>query len=214
VSLGFLARPAALAQNIVGFGLGGALLATVFLVGWRLGWFRVVGVLPPEQVPALLAASLVILLPAAAAEEIALRGYVLQALASRYGSRWALALSSGIFALFHGLNPNAGWPAIAGITVAGVYLGAAYLLTRRLWIPIAAHTAWNFFEGPVFGFPVSGIPMPSSILTTETHGPELWTGGIFGPEAGLLLALAILVHLALLLWAAGPFRVASKEHDI
>jgi membrane protease YdiL (CAAX protease family) len=211
VSLGFEPRPAALAQCLVGFALGGALLATVFGVGWLLGWYRVAGMLPAGRAPLLIVVSLVILLPLAAAEEIALRGYVLQALERRYSWRWGLGISAVIFALCHGANPNAGWPAYLGITVAGLYLGAAYLWTRRLWLPIAAHTAWNFFEGPVFGFPVSGIRIPVTLLHTEESGPRLWTGGAFGPEAGLLLALAILAHLALLAWATRRFRRPATD---
>jgi CAAX protease family protein len=206
VSLGFQQRPAAPAQCMVGFALGGALLATVFGVGRLLGWYRVAAVLPPDRALVLVAAALVILLPMAAAEEIALRGYVLQALEARYGPRWALGISAVIFALCHAGNPNAGWPAYLGITVAGLYLGAAYLWTGRLWLPIAAHTAWNLCEGPVFGLPLSGIYIPDTVLQTEASGPPLWTGGAFGPEAGLLLTGVILAHLALLAWATRSFR--------
>jgi membrane protease YdiL (CAAX protease family) len=210
-SLGFAPRPAVSAQVAAGFGLGAALLATVFGVGWLLGWYDVTHVTSPVRAMGILAVALAILLPQSAGEEIVMRGYVFQALEARYGWRWALAVSAALFSLLHGLNPNVDWPALVGITVAGVYLGAAYLWTRRLWLPIAVHTAWNLFEGPVFGFPVSGIRMPASILHTETHGPELWTGGAFGPEAGLLLALALAAHLALLAWTTRPFHPESLK---
>lgn len=210
-SLGFQTRPAVTAQGLIGFALGAALFATVFGVGALLGWYRVTGVLPAGRALVLIVAAVLILLPMAAAEEIALRGYVLQALAQRYGSRWALGISAVVFALCHGANPNAGWPAYLGITVAGLYLGAAYLGTARLWLPIALHTAWNVCEGPVFGLPVSGINIPQTVLRTEATGPPLWTGGAFGPEAGLLLTVVTLAHLALLAVVTRPFRGTSAD---
>ena len=53
-------------------------------------------------------------------------------------------------------------------------------------IPIGFHIAWNLFEGLVFGFPVSGVDMGTSLIALQVKGPELWTGGPFGPETGLL----------------------------
>ena len=65
----------------------------------------------------------------------------------------------------------AGAPApLLGLLVAGVYLGAAYLLTWRLYFPIALHTAWNLFEGPVFGFHVSGISTPIAGRDGRAYG--------------------------------------------
>ena len=55
-----------------------------------------------------------------------------------------------------------------------------------LWLPIGIHIGWNFFEGVVFGFPVSGLEI-SHIMHNTMHGPEIITGGKFGPEAGLIL---------------------------
>ena len=67
-----------------------------------------------------------------------------------------------------------------------------YLRTRQLWLPIGIHIGWNFFEGVVFGFPVSGMGNYRLLRITVT-GPELWTGGAFGPEAGLVLIPALLL---------------------
>ena len=98
---------------------------------------------------------------------------------------WAVVLSSVVFGLAHIFNPNAGWISTLGIIAAGFFLAFGYLRTRQLWLPIGLHIGWNFFLGPVFGFPVSGLE-PFHLLGLNVSGPDLITGGAFGPEAGLV----------------------------
>jgi uncharacterized protein len=110
-----------------------------------------------------------------------------------------VVISSIVFALLHLANPNPSFMAVVGLTAAGLFFAYSYLVTRQLWLPIGLHIGWNFFEGPVFGFPVSGLAQFFSLLNTSRHGPELITGGAFGPEAGLIqypvLLLAVwLIH--------------------
>ena len=63
--------------------------------------------------------------------------------------------------------------------------GLGYVLTGELAIPIGLHIAWNFLLGSMFGLPVSGIPAPALFLVVQ-RGPDMWTGGAYGPEGGLL----------------------------
>jgi membrane protease YdiL (CAAX protease family) len=84
-----------------------------------------------------------------------------------------------------------------GLVAAGLFLAYAYVITRQLWLPIGLHIGWNFFEGNVFGFPVSGLET-FKLITLRVHGPELWTGGAFGPEAGLIVFPALLLGLGLM----------------
>jgi membrane protease YdiL (CAAX protease family) len=140
----------------------------------------------------------------AAWEEVLLRGYSFQALMEQWGQVAAVVITSLLFGFFHVANPGSGWPAIWGITAAGLLFGVAVVVTGRLWLPIGLHASWNLFEGPVFGFPVSGMELPGAITTTVT-GPELWTGGSFGPEAGLISLLASLLGIAILLAARRRF---------
>jgi hypothetical protein len=120
------------------------------------------------------------------------RGYHLQTLASGLNTGWGWILSSLAFGMLHLGNPNASWMAAAGIFLAGVFLGYAYIRSGQLWLPIGLHIGWNFFEGVVFGFPVSGLPF-YQLPHTLVSGPDLWTGGAFGPEAGLLLIPALAI---------------------
>ena len=126
-------------------------------------------------------------------EEILSRGYHLQTLASGLNLFWAVVISSAVFGLLHLANPNATWVSAAGIFFAGVFLAYGYIRTKQLWLPIGLHIGWNFFEGVGFGFPVSGLADIYKILRIQVHGPEIWTGGAFGPEAGLIVLPALLL---------------------
>ena len=132
-------------------------------------------------------------------EELLSRGYHLQTIASGTNLTWGVLLSSSVFGLLHLGNPGATWASVAGIFFAGIFLALGYLRSGQLWISIGLHIGWNFFEGVVFGFPVSGIDVyPLTRITV--HGPELWTGGAFGPEAGLIVLPALVLGAALVMF--------------
>jgi membrane protease YdiL (CAAX protease family) len=119
-------------------------------------------------------------------EEVFFRGIMFRLLEQWLGTWLALGLTSLQFGFAHFHNPGATWASTVGITLeAGVLLAAAFVVTRNLWAPIGLHWAWNLFEGPVFGTPVSGMDLPH-LLHPVLSGPALWTGGAFGPEAGLI----------------------------
>ena len=148
-------------------------------------------------------------------EEILFRGIVLRQLEAWLGSWIALALSSALFGGLHIMNPGATWFSSVAIAVeAGILLGAAYLLTRRLWLAIGIHAAWNFTQGWVFSVPVSGGEAPLGLLITRRLGPDLLTGGDFGLEASVVaMVVATLAGVILLLLAiqrgelvAAPWR--------
>jgi hypothetical protein len=131
-------------------------------------------------------------------EELLSRGYHLQTLASGLNLFWAVILSSAVFGLLHLANPNATWVSAAGIFFAGVFLAYGYIRTKQLWLPIGLHIGWNFFEGVGFGFPVSGLDDIYKLLRIQVQGPEIWTGGAFGPEAGLIVLPALLLGALLI----------------
>lgn len=132
------------------------------------------------------------------AEEANARGYVLQNLAEGIGIVPAIAVSSIYFALLHILNPGGGLLSTVGIFFAGVLLAMGYYLTRRLWFSIGMHAAWNFAEGPIFGFPVSGLDM-SALFQLRVTGPDWLMGGPFGPEAGVLAIIAEMMMIGVLI---------------
>lgn len=142
-------------------------------------------------------------------EELWTRGYQLKVLAEalHFGpvsKLMAISLSmiitSLVFGLLHIANPGATLISSINISLAGVMLSLPYVLTGRLWLSIGIHFGWNFAQGGLFGFPVSGVIHQHSIVNTSMTGPEWFTGGGFGPEAGavcLLLLLLMSIYILL-----------------
>lgn len=130
-----------------------------------------------------------IALGAAFFEEIFFRGILFRIAEESLGSWLAIALSAAVFGLVHGLNPAASAISILAIGLeSGVLLAAAYMYSRRLWLPIGLHFAWNFTESGVFGASTSGAEA-QGLLVSRLSGPELLTGGAFGPEASIAAVL-------------------------
>lgn len=189
-----------------GLGLGALLMGLIFLVGWLTGSFRVTGYFVVSSsnggfVLALIQA-LVFFVFVGIYEELLSRGYHLVNLAEGFnskliGERWALLfaflVSSVVFGALHLGNPNATWISAVNITLAGLFLGLGMVLTGSLAIPIGLHITWNFFQGNVFGFAVSGMNIGATIIATETVGNTWLVGGAFGPESGLLSLVAMLI---------------------
>jgi membrane protease YdiL (CAAX protease family) len=200
---------------LFGLVLGAILMTGVFLIETTLGWVTVTdsfrSSMPGVPFAFTVALPLGAFLLVGVYEELLSRGYQLRNLAEGLNYPWlgpkravlaAWGISSALFGVLHALNPNASLVSIANITLAGLMLGTAYVLTGELAVPIGLHIAWNFFQGSVFGFPVSGLgPIGASFLSTEQAGPEIWTGGVFGPEGGLLVTFATLTGIVLtVLW--------------
>ncbi|MBC7226498.1 MAG: NUDIX domain-containing protein [Thermoflexales bacterium] len=141
----------------------------------------------------------VALFPAAAAEEVAFRGYLQRALTTWRGSVVGVLVPSVLFALFHALNPNVSLLALVNIALAGAVFAVAAERTGTLWLPIAYHYAWNLTQGPLLGLPVSGMAW-NGLLALPVGGPSWLTGGAFGPEGGLISTIMLLLSL-LPLWA-------------
>jgi uncharacterized protein len=98
----------------------------------------------------------------------------------------------------HIFNPNSTLVSTFNLFLAGLLLGFGYILTRQLALPIGLHITWNFFQGNVFGFPVSGQMAGPTFIAIEQGGPDLMTGGAFGPEAGLLGILVMVLGIILI----------------
>lgn len=140
---------------------------------------------------------------AAATEEVMFRGVLFRLVEERTGTWIALSLSGLVFGLVHLLNPHADlWGAVAIAIEAGGMLGAAYIATRSLWLPIGLHFGWNFAAAGIFSTEVSGNDTPQGLLDTTTSGPKLISGGAFGPEGSLYSVLFGVLMTIGFMWLA------------
>lgn len=144
-------------------------------------------------------------------EEALLRGYLYTTLAYSLRPWLAAVLSALVFAGLHVSNPGFGALAFGGLTLIGLF----FVALRRpapwgLALPIGVHWGWNFFEGVVFGFPVSGLPVPT-LAQVDLTGPAWWTGGAFGPEAGGVILVALAIGGLLLRPRLAPPLTSSRE---
>jgi membrane protease YdiL (CAAX protease family) len=201
-SLGLHLDHRLLPDLLAGIAITFVMMGSIYLAMHLLGWIQFTGFAwqfdPPPVVLGQTLLFLLIFIIVGWSEELLSRGYHLQTLASGINLFWGILISSAVFGALHLTNPHASWIAALGILFAGLFLALGYLRTGQLWLSIGLHIGWNFFEGVVFGFPVSGTasyPLP----LIHVSGPPLWTGGAFGPEAGLIVLPAILLGALLIM---------------
>ncbi|HLY72355.1 MAG TPA: CPBP family intramembrane glutamic endopeptidase, partial [Puia sp.] len=130
-------------------------------------------------------------------EEIVFRGYILNNLMQSFNKWIALLISASLFALAHSLNPGSNLLSVGGLFLAGILLGINYIYTKNLWFAIFFHLGWNFLQGPVLGYKVSGINLPA-LLEQEIKGDPSITGGDFGFEASMINILLLLIAISVL----------------
>lgn len=143
---------------------------------------------------------LLVFLTVAVGEEMIFRGIIFRQIDERWNTRTALIVSALLFGFIHLPNNGATWWSSLAIAIeAGLMLGAAYKWSGSLWLPIGIHWAWNFTQGNVFGASVSGNVAGGSLLEMQVNGPDIITGGDFGPEASIVaVTLGIIYTLVFL----------------
>lgn len=136
-------------------------------------------------------------------EELIFRGVLFRSVEAMLGSWAGILVSSIAFGIVHLMNPGTTMGGAIYIGVeAGLLLSAAYLVTRRLWICMGFHMAWNYFQSAVFSGVVSGAVSDPGLLRATIEGPELLTGGSFGMEHSVIaLVLCTTAGVILLLTA-------------
>jgi uncharacterized protein len=184
---------------LLGFAIGFASLVVAVAIASRglsfsfndKGWSYLI--------PSMLGSAL-LLFAAALAEEAMFRGYGLQTLTRAKLAWLGVLLTSVPFALVHLTNPNV----VPGVTfantaLAGIWLAAAYLRTRSLWLALGVHWSWNWALGWFFGLPISGIHLVSNpLLEVQDSGPKWLTGGSYGIEGGVACTIALILFTAFL----------------
>ena len=130
-------------------------------------------------------------------EEIAIRGYILYNLSRSFNKYIALIISSLVFMMMHLGNPNIGVLPLVNLFIAGIFLGIYRIHKNNLWFPIGAHITWNYLQGPIFGFEVSGNKI-NSLFEQKLNGHEVLTGGNFGYEGSIILTFSLVVSIFLM----------------
>jgi membrane protease YdiL (CAAX protease family) len=182
-----------------GFAIGAVAIAAPILLLIAIGWL--------DRVPATtldwgypIIRMTVLLLPAAFAEELITRGYVLTALREALGWPWAVAITSVGFGLLHLQNAGSDARSVTLVALAGVFLAMVRIATGSLYAAWMAHFAWNWVMAAVFHAPVSGFAFDAPLYRYVDSGPDWATGGAWGPEGGVPAGLAMITGTGLLLW--------------
>lgn len=202
-----------LKKYLLGFFIGLVMMSIIVLILLSFGYITIEkNPIQPVGVSAI-SSVLVILfgwIIQGATEEIVTRGWLLNVLSNKYNIGVGLLISSTLFGLMHLSNPNVNYIAVINIILVGLFYGFYVIKTNDLWAVCGMHTAWNFAQGNLFGFEVSGIDVSvGSLIDLNLVGSDFITGGIFGPEAGIVATFILLVSIGILLFIdkKGYFQV-------
>lgn len=194
-----LSLPGAGREFALGGLIGAGLYTACAVILMVLGIYQVEGLNPLSfLIPALAMA-----VKSAFFEELVFRGVLMQSVEKMAGTWAGLIVSSAAFGFIHLMNPDATIGGAAYITIeAGLLLGAAYLLTRRLWICIGIHMLWNYVQSAIFSGIVSGAVDEPGLIQDNLVGPDLLTGGSFGMERSVIALILCTSAGAILLMVA------------
>lgn len=169
------------------------LLVSVILVAFVYGALMITGCLKitGSNPPSYMLVPFLGALRAGVMEELLIRGVLYRIIEEKLGTIISLIFTSILFGALHLVNPHATLMGAVSITLtAGLILGLAFTYTGKLWMSIALHFGWNFLTGGVFGTAVSGNEKMPSLFNCTLEGPEILTGGAFGPEASVFIIIA------------------------
>jgi membrane protease YdiL (CAAX protease family) len=184
----------------VGLLIGAGLYTACELVLMALGIYRITGLNSLSY----LVSAIAMAISSSVFEEMLFRGVLFRSVETWFGSWSALVVSSLVFGLTHLINPQGTLEGAVFIAVeAGTLLAAAFMLTRRLWLSIGFHMAWNYTQSAVFSGIVSGTDAAPGLIRSTVKGPDLLTGGRFGVESSVLaLVLCTTTGIVMLVMAA------------
>lgn len=195
-----------------GFIVAAAIYAVGFIVSLLAGWISVEGV-HFDFTYLLLQFLLYILV--ALMEESMMRGFVLGHMLDVGMNKFlALLISSFLFACLHLGNPGITNFALLNLTLAGILLGVAYIYTRNLWFPIFLHLFWNFIQGPILGYEVSGTGGKNTLLKLGISDNTLMNGGDFGFEGSLPCTILMIVATGLIIYWFETKKTTYEEATV
>jgi len=195
---GFDLKTSVMREVSVGFSISTIAICSVFVIEWSFGILEITAFrFDIEE----LIKVLPIFAVGAVVEEFIYRGMMLSGILVLWSKKWlAVVCTAVLFGLIHIGNPNATELTVISTSLGGVMYALAYLWSERLWMPIGLHFAWNFIQGFILGFPVSGFAV-NGIIEQTTTGDAIITGSTYGPEGGLIgISARVVVILLLFVW--------------
>ena len=131
-------------------------------------------------------------------EEVATRGWLLTRIAARTNLPLAIVISSSLFGILHMGNAGVTFLSVLNIILDGVLAGLLFIYTDSIWLVVAQHGTWNYVQGNLLGFQVSGTGADASIFSfTMGTGPDWLTGGAFGAEGSIITTLVLLLSIVI-----------------
>jgi len=184
---------------IVGIFIGLLAMIGIYLVELNLGYIKVQNI---NHIDNKLISSFLTVALAAFGEELLFRGFMLNGLLQILKNKYIAVIITGfLFGLAHAGNPNATPISVISNGLGGVMYSIAFIESESIWLPYALHFAWNFFQGPVLGFPVSGLNFGGVVQQSFAIGKNIFTGGGYGPEGGIIgISFRIVVIIMLLVY--------------
>ena len=204
---GDIPREKLVGDTAKGLAYGAGFMTVVVLVMMAFGLCRITGT--GTDRPLAIISAFFLFLYVGVGEEILFRGVLFRWIDEKWGFVAALIVSALLFGAMHYGQPGATWWSSLAIAIeAGLLLGAAYKYSGTLWLPIGIHWAWNFVQGNVFGFQVSGGDAGKSLLQAKVNGPGYLTGGAFGAEASII---TVILGLGLSVWFLWRIHVKNAQ---
>lgn len=181
-----LSRTGMLRESLVGLFAGALCISLIIVVLYVLGYYEVLSTNSAFALllPLLLFTSLSVF------EELVFRGIIYRITEESLGTNLALIISALLFGLAHLPNEHANAISVISAASGGILAGLLFIMTKRLWLPIFFHAGWNWAQVSL-GVAVSGIEDLPGFLQGRLEGPELITGGAFGPENSVLTVVLV-----------------------
>ena len=195
-----------------GLGVAAAIYAIGYIVSLIAGWISIDGW---HFDPTYLLVQFLFYILVAMMEESMMRGFVLGHMLDVGMNKFlALLISSFLFACLHLGNPGITRFAIINLTLAGILLGVTYIYTRNLWFPISLHLFWNFIQGPILGYEVSGTGGRNTLINLGISDNTLMNGGDFGFEASLPCTILMVVAIGLIIYYFETHKIKNEETTV
>lgn len=142
-------------------------------------------------------------------EEVATRGWLLTRIAARTNLPLAIAISSSLFGILHMGNAGVTFLSVLNIILDGVLAGLLFIYTDSIWLVVAQHGTWNYVQGNLLVFQVSGTGADASIFSfTMGDGPDWLTGGEFGAEGSIITTLVLLLSVVMV------YRLGERREKV